>query len=203
MIGLVGAHRVGKSTLAKYLAEKTGRKYVPVSISDMQKKHGYDSSRQDYPFEIRMIIQEHLLKEFTEKLVIMPSMYKIIALEHYQEPKLVFDRTPLDLIGYTLIHVNDQLTDEQSQWLLEYIERCIKLTNEYFDGVMLVQPGIPLVTDNTTSSKASAGIIEHLNAIYTSYMIDPRVRSSTAILPRDMLDLDDRANYCINTFNLI
>lgn len=203
MIGLVGAHRVGKSTLAKHIADRTGRKYVPVSISEMHKKYGYDSSRQDYPFETRMVIQEHLLQEFATRLIIMPSMYRIIAPTEYEEPKLVFDRTPIDLIGYTLIHVNDQLTDDQSQWLLKYIDRCIKLTNDHFDCVMLVQPGIPLVTENTTSAKASAGIIEHLNAIYTSYMIDPRVKSHTAILPREVLDLDDRANYFIESFNLI
>lgn len=197
MLGLIGAHRVGKSSLATHLAAKFGFKFIPVSISKMQKKYGFDSSNQSYDFEIRMEIQEHLLFEFKRLLELHISIPRLarIHLTRDVKPEPIFDRTPLDLIGYTLIHVSDQLTDQQSTWLLEYIDRCINLTNEYFTHVMLVQPGIPLVSDNTTSARASAGIIEHLNAVYLAYMVDPRVKSKTSILSREVLDMDERANY--------
>lgn len=195
MIGLIGAHRVGKSTLAGYIAAKYRFKFIPVSISKMQHKHGFDSSNQSYDFQTRMEIQEYLLFEFRDLLYTHSTIPQTANMTRDVKPEPIFDRTPLDLIGYTLIHVTDQLTDEQSAWLLDYIDQCIKLTNEYFTHIMLVQPGIPLVSDNTTSARASAGIIEHLNAVYLAYMVDPRVKSKTSILPREILDMDERANY--------
>lgn len=195
MIGLIGAHRVGKSTLAGYIAAKYQFKFISVSIAKMQRKHGFDSSNQSYDFQTRMEIQEYLLFEFRDLLYLHSTMTQTANMTRDVKPEPIFDRTPLDLIGYTLIHVTDQLTDEQSAWLLDYIDQCIKLTNEYFTHIMLVQPGIPLVSDNTTSARASAGIIEHLNAVYLAYMVDPRVKSNTSILPREILDMDERANY--------
>lgn len=195
MIGLVGAHRVGKSSLATHIAALTRRKFIPVNIGQMQAKHGFKSSKQDYDFQTRMLIQECILDEFKSLLYTESTIPKSGGMTREIKPEPIFDRTPLDLIGYTLIHVSDQLTDEQSAWLLDYINQCINLTNVYFTDIMLVQPGIPLVSDNTTSAKASAGIIEHLNAIYMAYMVDPRVKSNTAILPREILDMNERAKY--------
>lgn len=204
MIGLLGAHRVGKSTLALTAAATFNLKYVPVSISKMQEKHGFDSSDQSYPFGKRMIIQEHLYHDF-ERLLhttsagarFVQSVHKAALSLNKEEPKIteyIFDRTPLDLIGYTLIHAGDQLTERQSKWLLDYIQRCIDLTNKYFKSIVQIQPGIPLVSAET-SAKASLGMMEHLNAIYMAYLLDPRIRIRRDLMPREITDMVDRLNF--------
>ena len=201
MIGLLGAHRVGKSTLALTAAAAFNLKYIPVSISKMQEKHGFDSSNQSYSFEDRMMIQEHIYYEFQSLLSATAAGAHFVQTANVRltrdVPKvngIIFDRTPLDLIGYTLIHVGDQLTENQSTWLLNYINGCIDLTNKYFTSVIQIQPGIPLVSADT-SAKASLGMIEHLNAIYMAYLLDPRVRIKRDLMPREITDLEDRLNF--------
>lgn len=201
MIGLLGAHRVGKSTLALTAAANFDLKYIPVSISKMQEKHGFDSSDQSYPFGKRMIIQEHIYNDFETLLRATASgahFVQTAAVRLTRDiPKvngIVFDRTPLDLIGYTLIHAGDQLTENQSKWLLDYIQRCIDLTNKYFKSIVQIQPGIPLVSAET-SAKASLGMIEHLNAIYMAYLLDPRVRVKRDLMPREITDIGERLNF--------
>lgn len=201
MIGLLGAHRVGKSTLALTAAATFNLKYVPVSISKMQERHGFDSSDQSHPFEKRMFIQEHLYHDFESLLQASAAGAQFVQTAAMRITRdipgydgFVFDRTPLDLIGYTLIHVGDQLTESQSKWLLDYIQRCIDLTNKYFKSIVQIQPGIPLVSSDT-SAKASLGMIEHLNAIYMAYLLDPRVRIKRDLMPREITDMVDRLNF--------
>ena len=49
MIGLMGAHRVGKTTLCKKLTDSSmSYSEVEISISEMQRGMGYDSANQSY-----------------------------------------------------------------------------------------------------------------------------------------------------------
>ena len=58
MLGLLGSHRVGKSTLAKAFSESSGALNVQMNIGALQKELGYESSNQSYDFDTRMEIQE-------------------------------------------------------------------------------------------------------------------------------------------------
>ncbi|MEZ6841369.1 hypothetical protein ABVN80_14965 [Acinetobacter baumannii] len=82
-----------------------------------------------------MKIQEHMIARLEDLYV-----------EHFMgESKLepvITDRTPIDLMMYTLAAVTDGLSDEQSQRLEAYLNKCFEVQNKYFTGVMLVQPGI-------------------------------------------------------------
>lgn len=186
-LGLVGAHRVGKTTLAKHAAGISYYHFVEVSISGMQKQRGFDSSNQDYDLSTRQEIQEGLLHDFEALLDRVSRLNKLF----------ITDRTPLDLIGYALLHVGNSATAEQSAWILDYIQRCIKVTNKYYEKVVLVQPGVELV-HSSTSAAANYGVIEHLNAIYTAYLIDPRLACKRQIIPREVLNLNDRVHYIFN-----
>ena len=187
-IGLTGAHRVGKSTLAEVLAKDTKAKYAPVGISDMQAAYGYDSSKQDYPWEERKKIQELLLREFSGHLLGL----RIYRAESLRGLLKITDRTPLDLVGYAMWSLPENPTKEDTAWLENYIQLCIELTNRNYRGIALVQPGIPLVS-SPTSAPADAEMIETFNQCYLSLFLDPRLRIKKFIIPRELIDVDRRS----------
>lgn len=187
-IGLTGAHRVGKSTLAEVLAKDAKAKYAPVGISQMQAAYGYDSSKQDYPWEERKKIQELLLGEFSNQLLGLRT-YNI---EPVNSPLKITDRTPLDLVGYAMWSFPDDPTKEDIAWIENYIQQSIELTNRNYLGVALVQPGIPLVS-SPTSAPADIEMIETFNQCYLSLFLDPRLRVKKFIIPRELIDIDKRS----------
>lgn len=187
-IGLTGAHRVGKSTLAEVLAKDIKAKYTPVGISDMQAAYGYDSSKQDYPWEERKKIQELLLGELSNQLLGL----RVYHVEPVNSPLKITDRTPLDLVGYAMWSFPDNATKEDTAWLENYIQQSIELTNRNYHGVALVQPGIPLVS-SPTSAPADAEMIETFNQCYLSLFLDPRLRIKKFIIPRELIDTDRRS----------
>ncbi|MFU9046296.1 AAA family ATPase [Acinetobacter tibetensis] len=183
MLGLVGAHRTGKTTLAEAYAKKSGATLVKMEISTLQKELGYDSSNQSYDFDTRMTIQEHLLQRFDE---IYSSIKGLDA---------VCDRTPLDLIGYAMLAVTDDLSDAQSARLTQYVTDCVNLANERFTSLVLLQPGVPL-TSSDTSAKSVLALMEKLNLIYLGAFSDERLIVPHFYIPRAMLDINSRIKAC-------
>ena len=66
MIGLTGAHRTGKTTLAKEYGIANDIPVVLTSASKVFHDMGL-SPQEDYPIDIRMTIQENILKSFAEQ----------------------------------------------------------------------------------------------------------------------------------------
>lgn len=183
MLGLLGSHRVGKSTLAKAFSESSGALNIQMNIGALQKELGYESSNQSYDFDTRMEIQEYLLKRFSEIYTSFKGM------------GAVCDRTPLDLIGYTMLAVDDSLSDAQSDRLMRYVEDCINLTNEHFTAIVLLQPGVPLSTADT-SAKSCPALMEKLNMIYLGAITDERTIVPHFYIPRSMTSLEQRLRAC-------
>lgn len=183
MLGLVGAHRTGKTTLAETYAKKSGATFVQMNVGALQREIGYDSSNQSYDFDTRMKIQEHLLQRFDE---IYSSVKSLNA---------VCDRTPLDLIGYAMLAVNDRLSEAQSARLIQFVTDCINLANERFTAFVLLQPGLP-ITQSETSAKSIMALIEKLNTIYLGAFSDERLIVPHFYIPRLMVNLDTRVKAC-------
>ncbi len=186
IFALVGAHRVGKTTLASAFADATGAKFLPMSLSAVQKEIGFDSSNQSYSFDERMKVQEYLIER-------MDEIYE----KHYGED-VIADRSPIDLIAYAMVHVGEHTTDEQSKRLERFIERCIEVAETHCVGCLLVQPGIQLV-ESETSAKCSKGFIEHLNSLCFGLINDERlINVPMYYMPRATLLLDERVNVVKN-----
>ncbi len=63
-----------------------------------------------------------------------------------EQRQFITDRTPLDMAAYTLADIQGAAEVDFSE-LEKYLERCFKTTNELFKILVLIQPGIPLLTD--------------------------------------------------------
>lgn len=195
MIGLVGAHRVGKSTLCKGILRAANGliEEVPISISDMQLKLGFNSSNQNYDWETRKRIQSGLLGSFIDILAKADTVYqtKINNLD------VITERTPLDLIGYVLSNAPDDPTEEDRDWINFYITSCIKLTNIYYTKVIFVQPGIPYKHAFTS---AGHDTIDKVNEALLSVIINPLLTTAVHLMPADILDHSQRVNYATDIF---
>ena len=180
MLGLCGGHRVGKSTLARAFAEKSGLTFIETSASSVFKEMGLDPA-QTYDFTTRLSVQEQILETFE-------GIYS----HHATGGLCVTDRTPIDLMAYTLAEaVGDSVSAQDQDRFAKYVERCIEVTNRRFCALVVVQPGIPLVHENGKAA-LNVAYIEHLNSIILGLSIDERVNVSHFYIPRYMTDINER-----------
>lgn len=189
MIGLLGSHRVGKTTLCKALVNGNRGVFseVPISISELQRGMGYDSGNQSYDWETRKNIQNRLLAAFSN---ILNDRVHTTGMLHVQRITMdVSERTPLDLVGYLLLNTPEYVSEEDAAWIKNYINNCIELTNECYSRVFLLQPGIGYVPDTKSPGQES---MDKLNAIYLSLLMDSKLEVERVIIPEDVTDLEER-----------
>lgn len=182
-IGLCGAHRTGKTTLAMELAVLTGKQFVRTRVTEIFKQHGLHAA-QDMDFQTRLDIQRHILE----------------ACEHdwlNASGDFITDRTPVDFLAYTLGDVQGKTEVNQTDFD-RYIERCVDLTNQFFGTLVIVQPGIPLEAAEGKAALNKA-YIEHVNSLVIGLCHDERVKSRIITLNRSVTDLSERIRIVLET----
>lgn len=178
MIGLTGAHRTGKSTLARAYADYAGIKYVQTKASQTFNRLGF-SPKEDYPFEIRLMIQHELLVD-------MDKLYSESGLSW------ITDRTPIDLLAYTMADIQRaNLREIHVDAFIRYMAACISCVNAHFTNILVVQPGIPLF-DESGKAPCNNAYMEHLNALVLGIVVDQRIKPYHYYIPRDVLNLEAR-----------
>lgn len=181
MIGLCGAHRSGKTTLARAFAKKTGITFVETSVSSIWKDFGLDPAAE-HDFGTRLMIQEQILKRIDAKFA------------EYSGKECITDRTPLDMAAYTLADaIGNRVPPAVQSRLRKYVEDCFQSANRRFSMMLLLQPGIPLV-DEPGKAPLNEGYIEHLNSLILGLTVDERLRCPHFYMPRSIVDLDERLN---------
>lgn len=178
-IGLTGSHRSGKTTLALEFAKKNGFTFVKTSAGEIFSEMGLTPS-VTYDFSTRLAVQNRILDEFDKTWA------------QYALDSVITDRTPLDLLAYTLAEVvGDNINAEQQDQLDSYIRRCFDVANKRFHTIILIQPGIALVQEEGKAA-LNRGYIEHLNSLILGLSVDERLRVSHFYLPRHMTNLEAR-----------
>ncbi|MFW6855292.1 AAA family ATPase [Burkholderia gladioli] len=182
MIGITGAHRTGKTTLAKAYADAAGIPYVDASVSTICKEIGFNPMQRN-PFAVRLRAQLTILER-------VDAIYAAHAGE-----QAITDRTPLDFIAYTMADVAGQsVPDGLQRDFAVYVQRCIDVTNRRFSAICLVQPGIDVVEPEAGKIVAplNQAYIEHLNILLMGLMADDRLHPVHAWLPRQKTSLVER-----------
>lgn len=179
MIGLCGAHRTGKTTLAKAYALKSGSTFLETSVSAINRELGFDLNKE-HNFGERLAHQEVILERIDG-----------IYAKHAGED-VITDRTPLDMIAYTMAEaINDRVAKEDQARFKRYVQKCIDVTNRRFGILMLVQPGIPVIAEEGKAAPNLA-YIDHLNQIILGLTVDERVRPIHFYVPRNVVGLKER-----------
>ena len=204
LIGFSGAHRTGKTTLAKKFAEVNGFVYVDAGVSELLKEAGYDSSR----------IQTLGFVDFIKAQRIVLNHIIAVAQRFAPDPNetYVMDRTPLDAVAYYRAYFSGaffyQLCDTNEKasrldaLLNEYTQEARAACKQYFAMIVGVQPGIE-IREEEGKALAKDAFVEQLHVILTGEMYGfsegtRSVNPYCAMLSRDMIDLDERvetANY--------
>lgn len=185
MIGLTGAHRVGKTSLAKEFAELRGIPFLQTSASGVFKEMGLNPA-VEYPFEVRLDVQERILQAFAKQYRSMNGQM------------FITDRTPIDMMAYTLAEVRpNNLTPELSTRLDEYLASCVRLTNEVFSILVIVQPGIQVVAEEGKASLEGM-YIEHIANLVMGITASEAIHATHFFIPRRTLSIEKRVK-CVES----
>ncbi|MDH1221118.1 AAA family ATPase [Aeromonas caviae] len=178
-IGICGAHRTGKTTLARALAESTGLTLMDAGVSAVFRELGLEPSRT-LSFADRMKVQDAILAKYLDLMA--------------GAENVVIDRTPIDFIGYLLADLNQDHYQEEgvSQWVVEYIERCIQAARQTMSLIIFVSPGIPLEMAEG-KGLVDPGYIRGVNWLMRGALVDSGV--TYGYLPPSYTDLDMRREW--------
>lgn len=182
MIGLTGSSGCGKTTLAKKLSSELGIQFVPSMVREGHRLCGM-SSAPHYNFSKRMQVQNKILD---------------LAEQSYKDAErgFVSDRTPLDMLAYTMADVGrTNLSPQHSNMFFDYIQRCFEVANMHFGTIVVVQPGIQMVNDG--GRPTCGAYAEHINSIIMGLVTDQRMGCVKYFINRDIVDLEKRMNVVI------
>ncbi|CCG43361.1 AAA family ATPase [Magnetospirillum molischianum] len=178
MLGLIGAHRTGKTTLAREYAARSGLLFITSSSTAVHAELGIPMDA-DLDMQTRLKVQHAILDRAEEDI-------------HRASGPFVSDRTPLDMAAYLLADVGrSNVSRVEIDAAMKYVERCYDMTNTYFFRLVLVSPGIPYVVEEG-KPPFNVAYQEHHHALVSGLAYDERCEVSLDVLPRDCLSLKER-----------
>ena len=179
-IGLAGAQGVGKSTLAEAVSNETDLPLIFTKTSDVFKDMGLRPD-QDLGFDTRIEVQNEVLNRAED-----------LWSDHVS---FITDRTPLDMLAYTLIDINSdtRMNVRQEAEFFAYEHRCYESLNRHFTNVTLVQPGIQAgFQQNKSRASLDKCLVSTMNTILLGLLVDSRVAIYKSMIPAYILDLGER-----------
>lgn len=185
--GLSGAHRTGKTTVVSHLGPRLGFPVVGSIAGNLAAEMNLDVSKMSW-FD-RVGYQSALLSRFASFYAASESFF-------------VADRTPLDLACYLLMDLPQKNSKSVMSFVSSYVESCIRLTNDNFLSVGVIQPGIDYVEEPGKPVFDSARQ-EKYNTLCLGLMMDDRLNVDRFILPRYMTGLEERVELCSSNITAV
>lgn len=185
LIGFCGAHRVGKTTLAMHVANASNIMFIKTSVSILNIWKDFNIKPDNYfTFAERIELQYYILDYFEE----------IIQKYEYG----VFDRTPMDLIGYLLANIDSTCSGLFNQRTKIFIDKCVKLT-EKFDKIFFVYPKLDYIPEENKSNKTfiSEPYIRSVSNNILSECIRNLDKNKFVIVPEQCIKIKDRTNFVL------
>lgn len=179
-LGICGAHRTGKTTLAIALSEKLNIPFIPIGTSEIFAKYKLDPAKP-MEFMTRLSIQQEILAH-AERI-----WFEV------DEPSFICDRTPLDMAAYLLADIgNGEIDNWTSDEVMSYMGQCFQATKKYFDKLVLVPPAIPFIPCDGKAAineplifKLHYQISGMLSALGVDYQM----------MPNDCIKISDRVDF--------
>lgn len=185
-IGICGAHRTGKTELAKALAKSLNMPFVEIGTSAVFAANHLDPAKP-MDFRTRLYIQQQILNHAVEVWFEMDEAF-------------ICDRTPIDMMAYTLAEVQGNTLDKELEWeLAEYLRDCKEATEKYFHYLFLVPPAIPIVAAKGKAS-ISKGYIEHIHHLCLALFQSTNVPEIAELCEIAIADRVDEINAFMGNF---
>ena len=180
-IGLCGAHRTGKTTLAIALSKELETPFIQIGTSKIFSDHNLDAAKP-MDFRTRIYIQRIIL-DHAEKIWSEAN------------ESFICDRTPIDMMAYTLAEVQGKTLDEELECeLADYLSDCQEVTEKYFSYLFLIPPAIPIIDEDGKASP-SRGYIEHIHRLCVGFFHGSDRLQAGCRLARSLTDLDKRVKF--------
>lgn len=177
-IGFTGAHRTGKTTLARAVARCYQLPLLSLRVSGIVADHGFDMA-VDNRLDTGVIMQAAQLTDMIEAIEANPAGF-------------VSDRTPLDAAAYFMADATAGAGSEMSrETAVQYVERCMALTAKHFDVVILVPPAITFEPLDGKPPMNEA-YQEHLHLLIRGMLFDDEIAIPTGQIMRTNTDRFDR-----------
>ena len=182
ILGVAGAHRVGKTTFAKDFADAGEATLMVTSASEVFKAHGLDPAAP-MDFKTRLYIQRHILDHVQDVYSCWKAPYKVA----------ITDRTPIDMMAYTLAEVQSGTiqSSEVEAELEKYLDDCWTVAQNHLGAILVIQPGIPLIQEEG-KARADKFYIEHLNSLICSLVHREDFETPSLIMKRHVVGRNDR-----------
>lgn len=179
LYGFVGAHRSGKTTLARKLSEDLGVPFHEVSITRMSLALGYNPV-MPMTLEDRMRLQLGLLRDYCATVDALPR------------PVLV-DRSPIDIMAYAIAEFDMVSHLKMDAGSLEasaiFVDMCIDATVTRFDFLYYLEPLQAYVADETKATPAANPAYQrHIALLIQGALKEMEDRISYAMIGPDTLE---------------
>lgn len=186
-VAIIGAHRTGKSTLARELAQALNYPYIETKVSKNFKDNDVKAAEG-------LTGLEGMLERFDLQWKILYSILDDVETAENG----VLDRSPIDVFVYSFLYLNDILTTFEHS---EHDRNCcithcgsVSKWVGVIDKYIILQPAIPVVEVPTAAStdmqgRFNATMLESMEKLFdgVDYMI----------MPVETVDLKERLDVCL------
>lgn len=221
LIGYSGAHRTGKTTLAKKTAEHYGKEFVATNVGEFLASINVEPiSLQHTPYDYFLNIQKQVINylcDLSKLLKERASASETTDTALKNKDSVIFvDRTPIDALAYTRAFFGSKDFEylRYNPLVHNFLEECAQLAYEgmkNFDAVFVVQPGIELVEERNKALVDSA-YMNQINSLVIgdlySYLAntgemeeDLILAPRLSVIPKSILSIEDRIAYLDDIFN--
>ncbi len=150
--------------------------FIRTCTSEVFRRAGLDPA-QAMGFRERLLIQKETLNAAK-------------AIWEKAGESFITDRTPVDMMAYMLGDIQGG-TEADFGEVEGYLESCFSTTDRFFDALVVIQPGIPLVHE-AGKAALNRAYIEHLNYLVLGLTADPRLNVTVIRLGRETVDMNER-----------
>lgn len=198
-IGMCGAHRSGKTTLAAYASKKYSLPMVQSPASAIIKEFGFDMARDN-----RLMFENSSLISNNTGVSMQWSIYLSLVRQLEEAgSNFVADRTPIDVAAYMLADATAYAGEEWSQYeAVRMVEKAIVDTQRLFDAVILVPPGIQFVVEDG-KPPINAAYQEHHHMICRGILLDDDLDLWWDEIRRHTTKLSDRTKFVDETIQTL
>ncbi|WP_375292162.1 AAA family ATPase [Sphingomonas melonis] len=179
-IGFCGAHRTGKTTLARTIARIYQLPLLSSSASAVAARHSFDMAHHNR-LDTGISMQVEQLETMIEGFEANPAGF-------------VSDRTPLDAAAYLLADATASAgTPLSRETAVTYVEKAMALTAKHFDAVILVPPAITFEPMDGKPPMNEA-YQEHHHMLVRGMLFDDEIAIATGQIKRTNIARLDRVS---------
>lgn len=178
--GITGAHKSGKTTLAKAVAKRWNMKYVDAQLSSVLRAFGVSPNEQ-VPFAKRLEVQQNMVSH-------------LINLLNDADENFITDRTFLDIAGYTLSYMPHTVSDIESETVKMIVDQCYRAQAAFYDRTIILGNSFEVGAMEVRDDKATFNWAWNfqLQAIMKGMVLNAANKCPVTFMPDTRSSLDSR-----------